>query len=134
MRLGRIGFDHVAGYLKDGLEALRDRDDLLEQTRRVTANAAAELTDSTVLDVRAAKEWEAGHIEGSMLIPLNRLEERINEVPRDVDLVVHCAGGYRSSIATSILQKHGFTNVMDMVGGYKAWVQSKLPVVEASSV
>jgi glyoxylase-like metal-dependent hydrolase (beta-lactamase superfamily II) len=134
MRLGRIGFDHVAGYLNGGVETLRHHEDLIAKTRRITAPAAAELTDNAILDVRSVKEWEAGHIEGSMIIPLNRLEQRIAEVPRDADLVVHCQGGYRSSIATSILQKHGYTNVLDMVGGYKAWVQSKLPVVEATTV
>jgi rhodanese-related sulfurtransferase len=134
MRLGRIGFDHVAGYLSGGMETLRHHEDLIAKTRRITAPAAAELTDNAILDVRSVKEWEAGHIEGSMIIPLNRLEQRIAEVPRDADLVVHCQGGYRSSIATSILQKHGYTNVLDMVGGYKAWVQSKLPVVEATTV
>jgi rhodanese-related sulfurtransferase/glyoxylase-like metal-dependent hydrolase (beta-lactamase superfamily II) len=130
MRLGRIGFDHVAGYLEGGMEALRGRDDLIETTRRITAAATAELADCAILDVRSAKEREASHIQRSMAIPLNHLEEQIAEVPRDVDIVVHCAGGYRSSIATSILQKHGYTNVLDMVGGYKAWVGSELPVVE----
>ena len=132
MRLGRIGFDHVAGYLDGGLEALRDREDLIAKTRRITAAAAAESDNRVILDVRSLKERENGYIEGSMIIPLNHLEERIKEVPRDVDVIVHCEGGYRSSIATSILQKHGCNNVLDMVGGYKAWVGTGLPVVEAA--
>ena len=86
-----------------------------------------------ILDVRSSKERESGHIRESFSIPLNHLEERIGEVPRDTDVVVHCAGGYRSSIATSILQKHGYTNVLDMVGGYKAWIGSDLPVVETAT-
>ncbi len=132
MRLGRIGFDHVAGYLKDGLDALQGHEALLQPTRRITAPAAAEQEDAVVLDVRAAKEREAGFIAGSLHIPLNQLQRRIDEVPRDRDVIVHCAGGYRSSIAASILQQHGF-RPLDMVGGYKAWVQSKLPVCENAS-
>lgn len=133
MRLGRIGFDHVAGYLDGGLEALRDREDLIATTRRITAAAAAEMENGTILDVRSAKERANGHIEGSMFIPLNHLEERMQEVPRDVDVIVHCAGGYRSSIATSILQKHGYRNALDMVGGYKVWAGTGLPVVESAT-
>jgi rhodanese-related sulfurtransferase len=128
MRLGRIGFDHVAGYLDGGLAAIGDRSELVGQVRRVTAAAAAELKPQPVIiDVRTAKEWEGGHLEGSINIPLNRLQQRVDEVPGDGQVVIHCQGGYRSSIATSILQKLGRDNVMDLVGGYKAWVQSKLP-------
>ncbi len=133
MRLGRIGFDHVAGFLKHGLDALRDRAELIATTSRVTAPAAAELKDRIIVDVRSAKERESGLIEGSINIPLNQLEERIDEVPRNVDVIVHCAGGYRSSLAASILQKYGYTKVLDMVGGYKAWEQSKLPVVQPTA-
>jgi glyoxylase-like metal-dependent hydrolase (beta-lactamase superfamily II)/rhodanese-related sulfurtransferase len=128
MRLGRIGFDHVAGYLDGGLAIVGNRSELVAQARRVTAAAVPELNPKPVIvDVRTAKEWEGGHLEGSINIPLNQLQERIGEVPDDGQVVVHCQGGYRSSIATSLLQKAGHDNVIDLVGGYKAWVQSKLP-------
>jgi glyoxylase-like metal-dependent hydrolase (beta-lactamase superfamily II)/rhodanese-related sulfurtransferase len=128
MRLGRIGFDHVAGYLEGGLSAVGDRSDLIGHVRRVTAAAVPELKPQPVIvDVRAPKEWEGGHLDGSLNIPLNQLEQRADEVPSESDVVVHCQGGYRSSIAVSLLQKLGHTNIMDQVGGYKAWVQSGLP-------
>lgn len=131
MRLGRIGFDHVDGYLKDGMDALRDRNDLIETTTRIAAAAVADLDEpKTILDVRSANEWEQGHIEGSLNIPLIHLEDRAHDVPTDGNIVVHCQGGYRSSIAASVLQKHGRENVFDLIGGYKAWVQSGLPTVE----
>ncbi len=133
MRLGRIGFDHVAGYLEGGMETLQNHENLIEKTQRITAAAAAESTNCAILDVRSTKEHEQGHIEGSLSIPLNHLEERIEEVPHDKDVIVHCEGGYRSSIATSILQKHGYSNVFDMVGGYKAWVGSGLPVAQQTT-
>ena len=132
MRLGRIGFDHVDGVLAGGMDALKGRSDLLETTNRVTAAAVSELDDVQILDVRSPKEWESGHLEGSINLPLNQLQRRLEEVPQAGNLVVHCQGGYRSSIAASILQKHGLANVWDLVGGFKAWVQSGNKVVEAA--
>ena len=129
MRLGRIGFDQVAGYLKHGMDALARRADLVAHTSRITAPAVQELDGNVVvLDIRSPKEHEEGHIEGSINIPLNHLEERAKEIPDADHLVVHCAGGYRSSIGASLLQKLGRKNVLDMVGGFKAWEASNLPV------
>jgi rhodanese-related sulfurtransferase len=82
-----------------------------------------------VLDVRNPREWAARHIEGSVNIPLNHLQERIAEVPRDRRVAVHCAGGYRSSIAAGILQQHGITRLIEMAGGLAAWDAAQLPVV-----
>ncbi len=125
MRLGRIGFDHVAGYLRDGMEALTSRPDLVRRTDRITAATLAERVQtgeaSYTLDVRTNAEWQQGRIEGSVNIPVTHLEQRLGEVPKDRRIVVHCASGYRSSIAASLLEKHGFTQVTDLVGGYAAW-------------
>jgi hydroxyacylglutathione hydrolase len=133
LRLGRIGFDHVKGYLRGGMESLAPRLDLVWPTERVTALAVAEeleeLDSPLVLDIRNPHEWTARHIEGSVNIPLNHLQERIGEIPRDRRLAVHCAGGYRSSIAASILQQYGLTQLVEMAGGLAAWEASQLPVV-----
>lgn len=136
MRLGRIGFDNVAGYLQDGMRALEHEPDLVEKILRITAPALAEKRASdpkpVVLDVRAENERATtGMIEDSLNIPLNHLEERLNEVPQNVELVVHCASGYRSAAACSILQKHGY-QPLDLVGGFKAWQASELPTVQPS--
>lgn len=125
MRLGRIGFDNVAGYLQGGMEALDQRPDLIRRTERITAPTLAEKLASTqpplVLDVRTENEWEQKRIAGSVNIPLNRLAERSGELPHDRPIVVHCGTGYRSSIATSLLQGQGFGNTIDLVGGFNAW-------------
>jgi rhodanese-related sulfurtransferase len=127
-RLGRIGFDEVAGYLADGMAALRFRPDLVQRGERITAQTLLEQLDSPatplVVDVRSEKEWQAHRIEGSVNIPLPHLRERVNEVPRDRLVVVHCASGYRSSTALSILAQQGYTNVADLVGGMAAWDQA----------
>jgi glyoxylase-like metal-dependent hydrolase (beta-lactamase superfamily II)/rhodanese-related sulfurtransferase len=136
MRLGRIGFDNVAGYLGGGMSALAVREDLLERTERITAPALAEWLAGKrpdagaapiVVDVRSDAEHAGGHIEGSLNIPLTHLDERIGEIPPGRPVAVHCEGGYRSAIAASLLQKLGRANVHDMVGGYKAWLAAKLP-------
>jgi rhodanese-related sulfurtransferase/glyoxylase-like metal-dependent hydrolase (beta-lactamase superfamily II) len=132
VRLGRIGFDHLKGYLKGGMAALADRPDLVWPTERDTASAIAEeLAKSDppfLLDVRNPREWSTKHIDGSVNVPLNHLQERIAEVPRDRPVVVHCAGGYRSSIAASILHQHGITQLTEMAGGLAAWDAAKLPI------
>jgi hydroxyacylglutathione hydrolase len=133
LRLGRIGFDHVAGYLEGGMQALASRADLVWPTERFSAAAIAEELASCapplLLDIRNPREWVTKHVEGSVNIPLNHLQERIAEIPRDRRIAVHCAGGYRSSIAASILQQYGITNLAEMAGGLAAWEAAKLPVV-----
>lgn len=124
-RLGRIGYDHVAGYLNRGMEALRARPELVQETSRITAaTLAAELCTThppLVLDVRTEREWEEGHIDHSLNIPLPHLRERMREIPSGKKLVVHCASGYRSSIAASVLEKEHWSETIDLIGGYEAW-------------
>ena len=125
LRLERIGFDHVVGYLDGGMQALVNRPELIKRTGRITAAALAEQLSGSnppcVLDVRAEGEWLDGKIAQSLNISLPHLIERINELPFDQTLVVHCASGYRSSIAVGLLEKAGMANVMDLVGGFEAW-------------
>ena len=136
LRLGRIGFDHVRGYLRGGMQALADRPDLVSPTERVNAQAVAEelaIADPPlILDIRNPREWASKHIAQSVNLPLNHLQERISEIPRDRRIAVHCAGGYRSSIAASILHRYGITNLTEMAGGLAAWEAAKLPVVSES--
>jgi hydroxyacylglutathione hydrolase len=133
LRLGRIGFDHVSGYLQGGMEGLAGRLHLMWATERISALAVAEeLANGNpplLLDIRNPREWATKHVDGSVNLPLNHLQERIAEVPRDRRIAVHCAGGYRSSIAVGILQKYGITNLAEMAGGLAAWEAAKLPVV-----
>ena len=133
LRLGRIGFDHVTGYLEGGMEALAGRADLVWPTKRASAPEVAEelasVSPPLLLDVRTPREWAAKHVDGSVNVPLNHLQERIGEITRERGIAVHCAGGYRSSIAASILQQYGITNLTEMTGGLAAWEAARLPVV-----
>jgi hydroxyacylglutathione hydrolase len=135
VRLGRIGFDHVAGYLQNGLHSLKSRPELIAFTERVSAPFAAELLSSSqpplAIDVRAPREREQKHIGGSLSIPLNRLAENLKTLPKSRPLLVYCAGGYRSSIAASLLQRSGFGPVGEIAGGIAGWEAAKLPVQTA---
>ena len=132
MRLGRIGFEMVVGYLRDGITVLETRPDLLEGTERVTPAEAMEAMGSpasaVILDVRAPKEWEQMRIDGSLNIPLNHLAERFQDLPRDRPILVYCAGGYRSSIAAGLLRQRGMTQVIELASGIAAWERAGLPV------
>jgi glyoxylase-like metal-dependent hydrolase (beta-lactamase superfamily II)/rhodanese-related sulfurtransferase len=132
LRLGRIGFDHVAGYLKEGAEGLKSRPDLTVTTQRLAAPFAAELLASPeaplVVDVRGPRERDQKRIAGSLGIPLNHLSEQFDKLPADRPLLIYCAGGYRSSIAASLLQGRGFSPVNEIAGGIAAWEAANLPV------
>ena len=123
-RLGRIGFDNVAGFLDGGMGALKAREDLVAYTLQTPGAAVArwlgEPDAPFVLDVRTPGEWQQRHLAGATHIPLNRLLDRLNDIPRNRPVVAMCAGGYRSSIAASLLQRAGFTRVSELTGGIAA--------------
>ena len=137
MRLGRIGFDHVAGFLANGMLSVEHRPSLTSTTERISAAVACERIKSEkpplVLDVRAPGERAAKSIDGSVSIPLNTLPARLSELPPDRPLLVHCAGGYRSSLAVSLLQRAGLTDISELAGGIAAWEAAGLPITSPKS-
>jgi hydroxyacylglutathione hydrolase len=137
LRLGRIGFDRVSGFLDGGLAAVEhERREpfgfAITSTDRLSPQTAAEriagANPPLVTDVRTPRERAQKSITGSLLRPLNTLREGLPAVARDSAIIVHCAGGYRSSIAASLLQRDGFTNVSELAGGMTAWEAAGLPV------
>lgn len=134
-RLARVGIDRVAGALKDGMLALDGRPDLIERTPRLTALALSERLAGAdaplVVDVRTDAERATGFVSGSLHIPLAQWPRRIAEIPEGKPVAVYCAGGYRSSIAASLLRAAGREDVTDLVGGFAAWRDEKLPTAAA---
>lgn len=134
-RLGRIGFDTVAGYLRGGMQELGGAPELLGRLERITAPALAEQlaggAPPLLLDVRSSGEWRAGHIEGARELPLAQLGDRMPGLAPGQSLVVYCASGYRSAIAASLLALRDRAAVRDLVGGLHAWESAGLPVVAA---
>jgi glyoxylase-like metal-dependent hydrolase (beta-lactamase superfamily II)/rhodanese-related sulfurtransferase len=132
-RLARVGLEGVRGFLNGGVESWRGEGFPLATLSQVSVQALSDqlqVSDVQVLDVRREPEWEAGHIEGAVWWPLDNFKVAPPEIDRDAPIAVHCKGGYRSMVACSLLQRAGFQNVVDVVGGFDAWQQANLPVVK----
>jgi hydroxyacylglutathione hydrolase len=125
MRLRRVGFDQVDGFLEGGMASFHGHETVLEAVMRYPGPAFEESRQSShpplVLDVRNPGEREAGFIPGSHSVPLPTLVAAVAELPHDREIVVHCAGGYRSMIAASVIAASG-RRVADLLGGYQAWL------------
>jgi hydroxyacylglutathione hydrolase len=137
MRLARVGLEDSAGYLKGGVEAWKQAGLPLASLPQITVAALSEQVRGNglqVLDVRREPEWEAGHIEGASWWPLDNFKIAPPEIDHDLAIAVHCKGGYRSMIACSLLQRAGFQSVVNVVGGFDAWLQAKLPVATEKPV
>jgi hydroxyacylglutathione hydrolase len=130
LRLARIGFDDVRGALADPLVAFLEHPEAIAQATRRTV---AELDGDTLVDVRGPVETAEGTIPGSRLIPLARLLDELDTLDKAAPTVVYCAGGYRSSIAASVLRANGFQAVSDLIGGYAAWAESQTMELERPS-
>ncbi|NEW45041.1 MBL fold metallo-hydrolase [Nocardia cyriacigeorgica] len=126
MRLARIGSDHTIGFFNVDADGSFPDDviDLVRVAPRTTVPELEHLLAAgsvTVVDIRNPGEREFGTIPGALPIPLAQLRTRISELSTDRPLVVHCAGGWRSSVAASLLRAHGIPDVSDLAGGYNAW-------------
>jgi hydroxyacylglutathione hydrolase len=122
LRLSRIGFDRVVGFVQSMETSLGELADLVETSTRLTPDKMVELPDRTiVVDVRNAAEREEGSIPDSLHIPLAELSRRHDEIPADRPVLVHCAGGWRSSVGASVLRAMGHPEVSDLLGGYDEW-------------
>jgi hydroxyacylglutathione hydrolase len=134
MRLARVGMEHVVGSLKGGMAQWAAEQKPAAQIAQIAAEElnrelAASPDSIQVVDVRRKPEWEQGHIGGALHKPLDRLESMLGDLKRDRPIVVHCKGGYRSGIACSLIQRAGFENVTNLIGGLDAWQACRLPVV-----
>jgi hydroxyacylglutathione hydrolase len=131
VRLARVGIEALDGYLAGGVTAWRRAGLPVAQTRQITADelrSRLQLGDMQVLDVRRQIEWDAGHIEGATWWPLDNFKVSPPEIDHNASLAVHCKGGYRSMIACSLLERAGFHRIFNVVSGFDAWQQARLPV------
>jgi rhodanese-related sulfurtransferase/glyoxylase-like metal-dependent hydrolase (beta-lactamase superfamily II) len=136
MRLARVGIERVVGYLEGGMEAWQRANQPVEPLPHITVDRLKQLqreqTNLQIADVRREAEWEEGHIEGALLLPLNQLATAIEQMDPARPVAVHCKGGYRSAIAASLLLRAGFREVLNVTGGFDAWKAADLPVVQAA--
>lgn len=119
-RLSRVGFDNVLGYLEGGFEAWKMKDKETDEVRRITPEefAAVFTEQSKVIDVRKITEYSAEHINHAYSRPLDTISEWVKTIDDSEHFFLHCAGGYRSMIAASILNSHGIRNFTEIEGGF----------------
>lgn len=131
LRLARVGIEDARGYLKDGIDGWKNAGLALAETPQISVQdlqRRLRAGQSRVLDVRREPEWQGGHIEEATWWPLDNFKVAAPEIDRDAPVAVHCKSGYRSAIACSLLQRAGFRNVSNVIGGFDAWLLAGLPV------
>jgi glyoxylase-like metal-dependent hydrolase (beta-lactamase superfamily II)/rhodanese-related sulfurtransferase len=131
LRLARVGIEEARGYLNGGGEAWKQAGFLVSELPQITVQTLHHRWQAhvlQVLDVRREPEWQAGHIAGASWWPLDNFRVSPPEIDRDLPIAVHCKSGYRSMIACSLLQRAGFRDVTNVIGGFDAWQQIKFPV------
>lgn len=128
-RLSRVGFDNTLGYLKGGIGAWKDAGKEFDTVDNVNAKEFKEVVDKgvPVFDVRKESEYKAEHVVDANLTPLDYLNDHLAEFPEKQTFYIHCAGGYRSMIASSILKSRGIHNLVDVSGGFADIKKLELP-------
>jgi hydroxyacylglutathione hydrolase len=132
--LARVGLDDVAGILEGGMKAWRDSGREISELPQISAPQLARALASgdgglTVFDVRSDREFEAGHVEGALHQFGGTLEDHLDQLPdKEAPLVVTCGGGYRATVIASVLERHGFSNLINLTGGMGAWNHAGLPM------
>jgi hydroxyacylglutathione hydrolase len=137
LRLARVGIEDARGYLSGGVAAWKQAGLALAELPQITVQTLHDRWQahvSQVLDVRRESEWHAGHIGGATWWPLDNFNVSPPEIDRNLPIAVHCKSGYRSMIACSLLQRAGFRDVTNVIGGFDAWQQTKLPVQSETAV
>jgi hydroxyacylglutathione hydrolase len=131
-QLLRVGFTNFAGCLAGGMEAWVSAGLPVQRLAQVPVHELIERPsrDFQLLDVRTPQEWDQGHLPGARYLFLGELPEKLGNLNPDRPVVVYCASGYRSSLAASLLQAHGFRKVQNVPGGYTAWTAAEFPVVK----
>lgn len=122
-RLSRVGYDHTIGFLEGGFDAWKNAGKEVDTFHRINANELEEKMKAgnyTVIDVRKESEFRSEHVVDALNVPLNQINEHLSSFPKDEAFAVHCAGGYRSMIASSILKARGWDNFVDVIGGFGA--------------
>ncbi|MCU0437441.1 MAG: MBL fold metallo-hydrolase [Raineya sp.] len=130
-RLARVGYENVLGYLKGGFDTWKKSGKEIDTIESITAQTFEERlqTDKTakVIDVRKSSEYTAQHVEGANFAPLAQINEHLADFEENKTNYIHCAGGYRSVIAASILKARGIHNIVNIAGGFKAIEQTNIP-------
>jgi hydroxyacylglutathione hydrolase len=128
-RLARVGYDFVIGFLDGGINAWKEAGFETDTVGRITAEELENQfnAETVLIDVRKPGEFAAEHVDGAKSIPLDFMNNYLSEFPKDKHIILHCAGGYRSMIAASILKARGWDNLVDVIGGFGAIAKTSIP-------
>ena len=129
-RLSRVGFDNTIGYLKGGIAAWKKAGMEIDTVQQITAEGLAKHKGVAIVDVRKTSEFLSEHVVGAENHPLAEINNHLASLPGDQDFYIHCEGGYRSMIASSILKARGFHNLIDVEGGFKALKEAGAEVTD----
>ena len=129
-RLARVGFDNALGFLKGGISSWKDKGKKTDSISTIEASKFGKkiLNQTKIIDVRKNSEFSNGHLKNALNIPLDQLSENLDKIPLEGNFFVHCAGGYRSMIASSILKSRGLDSMTDIIGGFSAIKSSGIPI------
>lgn len=132
IRLSRVGYDHAIGFLNGGFESWKNAGKEIDSVKRIPAVVLANIYTSSpiIIDVRKKSEYDSEHIKGAINIPLNEINKHLAEIPKEKPFILHCAGGYRSMIAASILKARGWEDFVDVEGGMSAISKTNIPLTE----
>lgn len=132
IRLARVGYDNTIGFLKGGFESWKNAGKPVETIRRISAETFEKeyATQPIIIDVRKKSEFDSEHVKRAINIPLNEISKHLAEIPKDKPFIIHCAGGYRSMIAASILKARGWEDFVDVIGGMSAISKTTIPLTD----
>ncbi len=132
IRLSRVGYDNSIGYLEGGFKSWKEAGKETDAVERLTANDLNTIyaDDPIIIDVRRKSEFDSEHVVNAINIPLNEINQHLSEIPKEKQFVMHCAGGYRSMIAASILKSRGYHNFKDVEGGMTELLKTDIPKTE----
>jgi hydroxyacylglutathione hydrolase len=128
-----VGFDNTLGYLKGGLKAWLQSGKEIDLIESISAEEFAKRLNGqklVIIDVRKPSEFEAEHVSDAINVPLDFLNNHLAEIPKEGEVYLHCAGGYRSMIAASILKSRGWNNLIDIHGGFKSIAETNVPCTD----
>ena len=127
-RLSRVGYDHAIGFLDGGFDTWKAAGKDIDTLEQVTADELAGIEDAKVVDVRKIGEYQSEHVPSAIHASLEYINDHMTELPTEGKYYMHCAGGYRSVIAASILKARGYHNMVDIAGGFKAIKEAGIEV------
>ncbi len=132
-RLSRVGYDNANGYLKGGFDSWKESKKEFETVNRITSielEKEYKKEESLLIDVRKKSEFDSEHVIGAINIPLNQINQHLAQFPKEAPFILHCAGGYRSMIAASILKQRGWDAFVDVIGGFDKIKETNIPKSE----